>query len=278
MAKYEDTPLTNFPDSEDNWARMSDITATLLSVALQYNSLWEAGQIDEANALLEANPALKNTIFNADKWNKIRDAIIALERYYLNDVTEFIEQTAQAAIGINDNPLEQDKNLVAYSAEKVESFIKDIEKVVTVTFPTSGWSGTNGDYEQTINVSEVTSEDEPLLVKYRSGDFNESDVKAYNKAFGILADGEGITGNGIVTWKCLKKPAIDITVGLKGLKADLPSFNKADFSNMTFNNETPNENTSGEYYGEILSGDLEVSNTDNSQAYYHGKIEEGDDI
>ena len=41
MAKYEDTPLTNFPDAEDNWARMSDVTATLLSAALQYNEYWE---------------------------------------------------------------------------------------------------------------------------------------------------------------------------------------------------------------------------------------------
>ena len=117
MATYEDTPLTNFPDAEDNWARMSDITATLLPVALQYNSLWENGQIDEANALLDANPNLKQTIFNADKWNKLRDAVIAIERYYLNDVTDFINHVAQQAIGIDDNPSEEDKNTTKISTK-----------------------------------------------------------------------------------------------------------------------------------------------------------------
>ena len=66
MAKFEDLPLTNFPDSEDNWARMQDITASLLTIALQYNALWDAGDIDAANTLLENNPKLKSTIFNAD--------------------------------------------------------------------------------------------------------------------------------------------------------------------------------------------------------------------
>lgn len=212
MATYEDTPLTNFPDAEDNWARMSDITATLLPVALQYNSLWEAGQIDEANALLDANPNLLNTIFNADKWNKLRDAVIAIERYYLNDVTEFITHVAQSAIGINDNPAEEDKAVVAYSAKKIDNF----EKVITVTFLATGWTGGSAPYEQTINVEGITAEDEPMLAKYREGEFDVATAKAYNKAFGMLADGEGITGDGTITWKTIKKPAIDITIALKG--------------------------------------------------------------
>ena len=89
MAKYEDLPLTNFPDTADNWARMSDLTASLITVALQYNNLWDSGDIDGANALLNSNPTLKNTIFNADKWNKLRDAVISLERYYLNDAVSY---------------------------------------------------------------------------------------------------------------------------------------------------------------------------------------------
>lgn len=239
MATYEDTPLTNFPDAEDNWARMSDITATLLPVALQYNTLWENGQIDEANALLDANPNLLNTIFNADKWNKLRDAVIAIERYYLNDVQEFIEHVAQSTIGINDNPDEEDKDIVSYSAKKVDELIDElnneltdlintnetdtttrvdnIEKIITVTFPTSGWTG-DSPFEQTVNVVGVTENDEPTLLKYRTGDFDVSTAKAYNKAFGFLADGEGTTGNGTITWKTIKKPTIDITIALKGFK------------------------------------------------------------
>ena len=274
MAKYEDTPLTNFPDAEDNWARMSDITATLLSVALQYNSLWEAGQIDEANALLDEHPELKNTIFNADKWNKIRDAIIALERYYLNDVTEFIEATAQAAIGINDSPDEDDKNLVAYSAEKIDEFVDNIEKVIPVTFTAAGWIGSSAPYTQTISVEEITEDDEPMLVKYYTSSFNATNLKAYNKAFGILADGIGETGNGTVTWQCIKKPTTNITIGLKGLKTpETPQtqIQQAVFDNVTYSSTLPSD---GEYAG-VIQGDIEVtSSNDNTNTVFLGQIDD----
>lgn len=274
MAKYEDTPLTNFPDAEDNWARMSDINATLLSVALQYNSLWEAGQIDEANALLDEHPELKNTIFNADKWNKIRDAIIALQRYYLNDVTDFIEYTAQAAIGINDKPIEGSENLVAYSAERVDKYVENIEKIIPVTFPVSGWSGSAPPYTQTINVESVTEEDEPMLVKYYESNFNTEQLKAYNKAFGFLADGLGETGDGTVTWQCIKKPLVDITVGLKGFKTPStiqPQIAKAVFSNMKFTNELSELSNDDEYAG-LIQGTLQVSDDENVQARFLAKI------
>lgn len=231
MATYEDTPLTNFPDAEDNWARMSDITATLLPVALQYNTLWENGQIDEANALLDANPNLLNTIFNADKWNKLRDAVIAIERYYLNDVTEFIEHVAQATIGINDNPNEEDKATVSYSAKKVDTIVDNIEKIITVTFTSDGWTGDSAPYTQIVSVEGITAEDEPMLAKYREGEFDVDTAKAYNKAFGMLADGEGITGDGTVTWKTIKKPTIDITIALKGFKTSVTTNNGVDDTN-----------------------------------------------
>ena len=296
MATYEDTPLTNFPDAEDNWARMSDITATLLPVALQYNSLWENGQIDEANALLDANPNLKQTIFNADKWNKLRDAVIAIERYYLNDVTDFINHVAQQAIGIDDNPSEEDKNTTTYSANKIDTMIENIdttltttlnttitnmEKIITVTFPVSGWVGESAPFTQTITVEGVTEDDAPMLLKYRGeAEFDPVTAKAYNKAFGCLADGEGIIGNGTITWKTIKKPAIDITIALKGFvdapdSGDEPddsvvpeNLEMASFSNMTFADTLPN---SGEYAG-LIQGDLEVTNSENSNAKFLGKI------
>lgn len=101
MAKYNDLPLTNFPDTEDTWARMQDITVNLITVAQQYNALWESGDVTGANTLLENNPGLINTIFNADKWNKLRDAIISMERFYLNDVQTFIDRVAQHTVGID---------------------------------------------------------------------------------------------------------------------------------------------------------------------------------
>ena len=218
MAKYEDTPLTNFPDSEDNWARMSDVTATLLSAALQYNEYWENGEIDAANDLLDENPNLKNTIFNADKWNKLRDAIIAIERYYLNDVTNFIEETAQSAIGINDNPNEEDKTVVSYSASKTDQLINNLNTklttVKTVVINSSGWSS-NSPYTQTVNVSDITSNDKPIISIYIGEGQNASTVKLMNKAYACID--RVVSGNGSVTLYCYnKKPTVNFTIALKG--------------------------------------------------------------
>ena len=280
MAKYEDMPLTNFPDAEDNWARMNDLTAYLFPLASQYNQLWDAGKINEANQLLDANPELKNAIFNADKWNKLRDAIIAIERYYLEDVQKMIERIAQSTIGINDNPEETDKPLVAYSAKKTETLIKESiknnEKIVLVKFIADNWLGSEAPYTQTINVEEISSDDSPTMVKYWDGVYNKDDIKAYNKAFGILADGRGETGDKTITWTCNKKPSVDIIIGLKNFAASLKNakFNNANFNNMTFGTLPPSE---GVYYGQIdendiLNGNLTIAK-DEVNTVFWGQID-----
>ena len=41
--------------------------------------------------------------------------------------------------------------------------------------------------------------------------------KAYIKAYGLICSGTGILGDGTATFKVYKKPAVDITVGLRGV-------------------------------------------------------------
>ena len=57
--------------------------------------------------------------------------------------------------------------------------------------------------------------DNPSLVSALADGAAADTQKAYNKAFGIVASGTGRTGDGTVTFKIYKKPAIDIVVGLK---------------------------------------------------------------
>ncbi len=223
LERYVDTPLTNFPVGEDTLNRMSDVNAITLPLVKQYETYLANDNINAANQLLAANPSLNECLFNATKFNTIRDAIIAMERFCLEDIDWLVTEVAKNTIGINDDPDEEQAGLVAYSAEKVDSLITEVktiidnnEKIIPVTFTVSGWTGDEAPYIQTVSVESITENDEPTLIKYRDGDFVVDNVKAYNKAFGIIANGEGTTGNGTLTWKCLKKPAIDITVGLKG--------------------------------------------------------------
>ena len=64
---YEDLPLTNFPTTEDTHSRMTDVTGALLPLVMQYNELYNAGNLTDAAQLLKDNPALTDCIFNADR-------------------------------------------------------------------------------------------------------------------------------------------------------------------------------------------------------------------
>lgn len=87
--------------------------------------------------------------------------------------------------------------------------------ITSVTIPASGWSAT-APYTQTVAVEGLTAGDNPLLVRAIPDGATPEQVKAYNKAFGMIDDGDTVDGQAV--FKCYnKKPSIDITVGLKGV-------------------------------------------------------------
>lgn len=126
-----DTPLTNFPVGEDTFPRMSDVSVTLLPLVLQYNNYYQNGQLALAQQLLAANPELDACLHNAEKWNMIRDAIIAMQRFLLNQVDSLYNEVAQNAIGVNDNPTAEQMSVVSYSAAKVDSLIADVNEQIS---------------------------------------------------------------------------------------------------------------------------------------------------
>lgn len=88
--------------------------------------------------------------------------------------------------------------------------------VTPVSLPASGWAGSAAPYTQTVAVEGLTAEDNPVMVKAIADGATPEQVKAYNKAFGMIDDGD--TADGQATFRCFnKKPAVDMTVGLKGV-------------------------------------------------------------
>lgn len=242
---YEDLPRTSFPAAEDSFTLMKDVNAVLMPLVNQYNTYASQGNITACNQLLASNPDLMDCFFNADKWNQIRDAILAMERYYLQDVQAFIYQVAQNTVGINDEPTEEQLITTTYSSGKINELLLAIQndldqaieelteklteektstdqafalrdRLLEVTLPAANWTNTIP-YEQTVSVAELKSDECPWLVSLLQDGATLEEQKAYVKAYGIISSGVGITTDGAVTFKVYKKPAIDIKVGLKGV-------------------------------------------------------------
>ena len=92
---YEDLPRSTLPVQIDNIDEMQDITADLLELQNQFYSFINAGNLAGAKTLLNNNPQLLPCLFNADKYNALRDTIVALQRMYLGDIQDYIMNISQ---------------------------------------------------------------------------------------------------------------------------------------------------------------------------------------
>lgn len=220
---YDDLPLTKFPKSEDVWGRMSDVNYSLLTLAKEYNTKLESGDYAGANQLLSDNPTLANCFFNAEKYNQLRDAVIALQRYQLKQIDNLYNTIAEKAIGVTDNPEERQKSMVAYSASKVDSLLAEVKALTegyhkrwTVKVPASGWSA-YFPFTNTVTVQDVTESMDLVVIGLSvPSETNEQQAKALVKASGMLITNETGVGNGTVTFKAYKKPATDFSVIIEG--------------------------------------------------------------
>lgn len=91
------------------------------------------------------------------------------------------------------------------------------ENVTLVTLLASGWSGSAAPYEQTVPVPGAVEGMEPTVWSALGDGADAATQKAYTKAFGIICGGTASLTDGSATFKVYKKPATDITIGLKGV-------------------------------------------------------------
>lgn len=101
--------------------------------------------------------------------------------------------------------------------ESLETMLTRLNHVTTVRLYASGWTGSAAPYTQTVSVTGVKASMNPILVSALEDGASLDTQKAYMKAFSIISCGTGTTNDGSVTFKVYQKPAINITVGLRGV-------------------------------------------------------------
>jgi len=85
---YPDLTGTSFPESIDVMTRMSDLEIEdwqLIYGTNGYYYHYNQGNLNAARMLLETNPSLLSKIFNAEKFNRLHDCIVAVQRYFLSN-------------------------------------------------------------------------------------------------------------------------------------------------------------------------------------------------
>lgn len=90
-SKYTD--LSNsFPATVDTIDKMQDLTITTKKKADKYYEYINANNITGANDYLgkSENSDLLLSVFNADKFNTLRDMIISIERFFLDDIGVYL--------------------------------------------------------------------------------------------------------------------------------------------------------------------------------------------
>lgn len=91
------------------------------------------------------------------------------------------------------------------------------DHVTEVTLTADSWIGNEAPYVQTVAIANARADLEAIVVSALEDGVSEAIQKTYSKAFGIVTGGTAVIGEGYATFKVYKKPANDITIGLKGV-------------------------------------------------------------
>lgn len=95
--RYVDLEYTHFPAEIDSWVNSEDVSSSMLGPSNQYLTAMSTGRFSDAQTVLMNNPRLRNMIINADLMNKIKHAVMALERMFTEDIEIYIEQFMDSA-------------------------------------------------------------------------------------------------------------------------------------------------------------------------------------
>lgn len=152
--------------------------------------------------------------------------MITLKTDYKDAVLDIMQNTQRkfsqtdnddGTISLTDETVYSQKGdaFAAIDINNTNKAIEEIREVRTASVPSSGWSS-SAPYTQTIEVEGITEDDEPTISLYLAGSPSSENVKAMNKAYGMLD--RAVTAEGTITLYCYnKKPETTYTIAIKGV-------------------------------------------------------------
>lgn len=127
-----------FPVEIDDFDKFLDPSVSMMAAIQQYKNFYNQGNISAAVTVLEQNPDLKRCIMNADNMNKLRDAIISVQRYYLDDVQEYLVNIIKWKGSWSDTTTYDKYNVVSYARkDAIETFMAIAPRVPAGKAPTN---------------------------------------------------------------------------------------------------------------------------------------------
>lgn len=198
--RYTDLPHTLFPQAADDEAGhplMSNISGDLFKAAQDYSDAVANGNASDAQTILNDNPGLIDAMFTADKYNWMRDAIIAMQKYYVSDVEEMIRQVVDHTIGIDDNNTMNSPGTNGYSITKITSMVRGTP--TQVTLDPSKWTSNSNIHQYPIQIDGITADDDIDIGLIPQSTVSEA--KAWSKAMVLSA----VQTNNLITLRSYGK-------------------------------------------------------------------------
>ena len=156
---YPSYPGTNYPDSVDTFSKIVDVTISTLPYAILYQNYFQKGDLESVSEVLTEHPELELCLMNADKFNKLIDAIKAIETDHnstkskLNTVSN---QTSSNTSSISN--LTTNVTSLSNSISTLNTKITNIENTgTTVTKETIGLGNVDNTADANKSVKYATS-------------------------------------------------------------------------------------------------------------------------
>lgn len=127
-----------FPAEVDDFSKFTDPSISQIALINQYYSYMESGNLVEAAQILESNPSLKTSILNAERLNMMRDGLISIQRYYLNDIQQYLMEIVKNKGDWNSSTKYTKYDVVFYATNgKSQAYMGVEQNIPLGTLPTN---------------------------------------------------------------------------------------------------------------------------------------------